>query len=167
MTGTEWIKGVLPHRYPMLLVDRVTEVVPGERLVAIKAITLNEPWYRDLPPEADEDAHAYPTVLLVESWCQAAGLLAAAGGEELDGRIPLLGGLTGVEVPGWVHPGDVVEQRVRLVKDLGGNLLFSGESTVAGRTVLLIGSAAVALRPPSALGIPNSQSPGYSASSGR
>ncbi|CAM5265594.1 hypothetical protein SCALM49S_01164 [Streptomyces californicus] len=42
------IKQVLPHRYPMLLVDRVDELVPGERLTARKAVTANEPWYQDL-----------------------------------------------------------------------------------------------------------------------
>jgi len=76
--GFAEIKRVLPHRYPMLLVDRVVEIEPGIRLTARKAVSGNEPWYRDLADDTPATGYAYPPTLLVESWCQAAGLLAAS-----------------------------------------------------------------------------------------
>jgi 3-hydroxyacyl-[acyl-carrier-protein] dehydratase len=148
--GVAGLKSILPHRYPMLLLDRVTEVVPGERLVAFMAVSRNEQWYRDLPPDADERAHDYPAVLVLESWCQAAAVLGAKSARpgQGAGRMPLLGGLTDVRVYARVRPGDVVEHRVRLTRDVGEALLLEGESTVAGRLVLRIGRATVALRAP-------------------
>lgn len=145
MIAIDRIKELLPHRYPMLLIDRVTELVPGERLAAVKAVTVNEPWYRSLPPGADEAAHDYPAALLVESWCQAAGLLAGAAPASAGG-VPLLGGLSKVRFRGRVRPGDVIEHRVRIVRDYGENLIFEGESLLADRTVVEVGRATVALR---------------------
>jgi 3-hydroxyacyl-[acyl-carrier-protein] dehydratase len=155
--GVGALKEILPHRYPMLLVDRVTELVPGERLTAVKAVTCNEPWYRALPPGVDEHAHHYPAVLLVESWCQAAGVLGARSAPSLEadgGRVPLLAGVADVRIRGHVRPGDVVEHQVRLVRDFGDTLIFGGESTVAGRPVVEIGRATMALRPAAALNRP-------------
>jgi 3-hydroxyacyl-[acyl-carrier-protein] dehydratase len=151
MITTARIRELLPHRYPVLLVDRVSELVPGERLTAVKAVSLNEPWYQYLPPDADDDAYDYPMVLFVESWCQAAGLLASQTcPRDLTGRIPLLGGISDVRILGRVRPGDVVEHRVRLVRDFGDSLIFQGESSVAGCDVMEIGRATIAIRPASA-----------------
>ncbi|MFG3051493.1 3-hydroxyacyl-ACP dehydratase FabZ family protein [Kitasatospora sp. NPDC048239] len=148
MITIDRIKELLPHRYPMLLVDRVTDVVPGERLTALKAVTANEPWYQELPPNAAEAAHDYPAVLLLESWCQAAGLLGGAGGQAAgDDRVLLLGAVADVRFTGRVRPGDVVEHEVRLVRDFGENLILAGRSTVDGRTVAEIGRASMAVRP--------------------
>lgn len=149
MIGVAELKALLPHRYPMLLLDRVTEMVPGKRLVALMAVGRNEPWYQNLPPTADERAHDYPAALLVESWCQAAAVLGAhcaPPGEAADGRVPLLGGLTDVRLYGQVRPGDIVEHQVRLIRDLGDAQLLEGGSSVAGRPVLRVGRAAVATR---------------------
>jgi 3-hydroxyacyl-[acyl-carrier-protein] dehydratase len=147
MIGAAAIKDILPHRYPVLLVDRVTEVSPGRQLTAIKAVTVNEPYYQYLPPGADDAAHDYPMVLLIESWCQAAGLLAAnVHPRDLAGRVPLLGGITDVSFSGRVRPGDVVEHRVELVRDFGDSLILAGESTVAGQVVMGVRRASIAIR---------------------
>jgi 3-hydroxymyristoyl/3-hydroxydecanoyl-(acyl carrier protein) dehydratase len=99
----------------MLLVDRVLDVVAGESLRAVKAVTAAEPCYAGLPDDAD---HGYPLVLMIESWCQAAALLACVGARPggRDSPLTMLGGLTGVTVSGAAHPGDVLEHHVRLVR---------------------------------------------------
>ncbi|KJS52820.1 3-hydroxyacyl-ACP dehydratase FabZ family protein [Streptomyces rubellomurinus] len=144
------IKRVLPHRYPMLLVDRVDDLVPGERLTARKAVTANEPWYQDLPEGADDREHAYPSVLLVESWCQAAGVLAAwdlPNPDVLTGQVMLFGGIADVVFHHPVLPGDVLVHHVRLVRSFSDTVIFEGEAAVDGRTVLEIGRVVMAMRP--------------------
>jgi 3-hydroxyacyl-[acyl-carrier-protein] dehydratase len=138
---------ILPHRYPMLLLDRVDEIVAGERLRARKAVTLNEPWYSDLPTSAD---HAYPWVLLVESWGQAAGILAAGDESNPDlraGMVMLFGSISDARVHGPVLPGDVIEHEVRLMRMFNDTMILEGESRVDGRPVLEVGRAVMALRP--------------------
>ena len=67
----EWILSVLPHRYPILLVDRVLEMEPGKRIVAIKNVTINEPVFLGHFPGRP----VMPGVLLIEGMAQAGGLL--------------------------------------------------------------------------------------------
>ncbi|HEU5470225.1 MAG TPA: hypothetical protein VFV67_06200 [Actinophytocola sp.] len=136
--GLDGIARLLPHRYPMLLLDRVTGLVPGVRLTATKAVSGNEPWYAGGGP-----GFAYPPVLVVESWCQAAGVLT---GWDDPARVLLLGSMTGVHLAGPVLPGDVVEHRVRMVTAAGGAAVFTGESIVAGRTVLSVRRLVVSMR---------------------
>jgi len=144
------IKALLPHRFPMLLVDRVTEVVTGTRLTAIKAVTCNEPWYAGL---ADEDDHGYPEALLVESWMQAAGLLICLGLGRITapGDVMLAGKLSEVEFHHRVLPGDVLKHDVRLVKDLSHTVVVEGECLVDGAPVLSVAKALLAFRPEGAV----------------
>jgi 3-hydroxyacyl-[acyl-carrier-protein] dehydratase len=149
------IKSWLPHRYPILLVDRVDEVEPGQWLVARKAITANEPCYAGLPDDADQ---AYPASLLIESWCQAAGVLVMHGEPNPDvrtGQVPLFGAITDLELAAPVRPGDVVRHRVRAQKILSTAALLEGESMVDGRCVMRVGQIVVALRPVSELRLPD------------
>jgi 3-hydroxyacyl-[acyl-carrier-protein] dehydratase len=144
----------LPHRYPMLLVDRVTHCVPGERLTALKAVSCNEPWYAGLPAGTPAEGFAYPRTLLVESWCQAAGALATwdePNPDVLTGRVMLFGGLSGVEYLRDVHPGEVVEHRVRVSRNLGDTVLFDGTSQVGDETVMTVDRVVMAFRPASEL----------------
>jgi beta-hydroxyacyl-ACP dehydratase FabZ len=67
----EWIMSVLPHRYPILLVDRVLEIEPKKRIVAIKNVTINEPIFNGHFPGRP----VFPGVLLIEGMAQAGGLL--------------------------------------------------------------------------------------------
>jgi 3-hydroxyacyl-[acyl-carrier-protein] dehydratase len=147
--GGAEIKAILPHRHPILLLDQVTELVPGERLVANLTVGRDQQWYRDLPA-GDERADDYPDVLLIESWCQAAAVLGARSappGKAAGERVPLLGSLTGVRLRERVRPGDVVEHRVRLVRDFGDAQLLDGESSVGGRPVLEVGRITVTSSP--------------------
>lgn len=154
MTGQRAIRARLPHRFPMLLVDRLTEVVPGERLVALKAVTCNEPWYEGFGPDSAEEDFAYPSSLLVESWCQAAGVLATwedPNPDVLEGQVMLFGGMTGVTFHRPVLPGEVLEHRVRLDRRVEDTVLFEGESLSGGEPVMTVDRIIMAFRPASAL----------------
>lgn len=148
------LKRILPHRHPMLLVDRVTRITPGESLTAVKAVTANEPWYGSLAEDAPSEAYAYPSVLLIESWCQSAGVLATwdkPNPDVLEGDVMLFGSLSDVALGAPVLPGSVVEHQVRLLRSLGDTLVFEGESSVDGERVLTVGQVLMAMRPAEAL----------------
>jgi 3-hydroxyacyl-[acyl-carrier-protein] dehydratase len=149
--GVTQIKRLLPHRYPMLLVDRVIDATGGVELRATKAITVNEPCYRGLADDAD---HAYPAVLVLESWCQAAGLLLCLRQPDpgaFVGQLMLLGGVFGVEFDCPAQPGEVLDHTVRVARAVADTAVVEGETTVNDRLVLRIGSATIALRPPEAI----------------
>lgn len=153
MSGAGTIAGLLPHRYPMLLVDAVRAVEPGVSLEAIKAVTVNEPWYAGVAGQAGADL-AYPAVLVLESWCQAAGVLAAwerPNPDVLEGAVMLFGSLSEVTFGRPVVPGDVLEHRVRVVRSLSDTLVCEGESTAGEDTVLTVGRVVMALRSASVL----------------
>lgn len=147
MIDTAGIKLLLPHRYPMLLVDSVREIVPGESLVAVKAVTVNEPCYADLPDEATD--HAYPPTLLIESWSQAAALLACLDSPNPDvlaSRVALFGGIGDLRFGRPVQPGTLLVHRARLVRLFRDAAVFAGSSEVDGETVLEVERVVIALR---------------------
>lgn len=147
MTPSE-IRRLLPHRFPMLLVDRVVEAVPGERLTALKAVTLNEPWYAGLGPDCTDRDTRYPESLLIESWGQSAGLLSLiSGADDLDGAVMLLGSASGVEFHRQVQPGDLLEHRVRLSRRIGDTVIFDGDSRIDGDVAFTVDRMVMALRP--------------------
>jgi len=148
------LRAILPQRSPMLLLDRVVEVVPGERLTAVKAVTGAEPCYRHLPPDAAADDLAYPTALLVESLGQAAAILWFLGRpDERSGRLPLLAGLRDVALTGAAYPGDLVRHEVRLDQILDGVAFAVGEIWVGERRICTVGSLLAVVRPPSSLAV--------------
>ena len=145
MIGVAEIKRLLPHRYPMLLVDRAMWTGDGTLLV-VKAITCNEPWYDDI---GDDDDHGYPATLLIESWMQAAGVVLCLTGE-VDvpaGHVMLAGKLSGLTFGRRVVPGDVLHHDVRVVRVVPGTVIVSGETTVGGEVVLSLERVMLAFRP--------------------
>jgi UDP-3-O-[3-hydroxymyristoyl] N-acetylglucosamine deacetylase/3-hydroxyacyl-[acyl-carrier-protein] dehydratase len=109
--GTMDIQGiiqVLPHRYPVLLVDRVLEVEPGRRLVAIKNVSSNEPYFQGHWPSRP----IMPGVLIIESMAQAAGILIAAS-VRLDGRVAMLASVDDVKLRRPVVPGDQLRLEIQ------------------------------------------------------
>ena len=102
----------LPHRYPFLLVDRVIALADGERLVAIKSVTANEPFFAGHFP-----GHPImPGVLICEALVQAGGLLASCSRDGLPaGKGVLLAGLEHVRFRRRVIPGDELRLEVELV----------------------------------------------------
>ncbi|SPL93865.1 3-hydroxyacyl-[acyl-carrier-protein] dehydratase, FabZ form [[Actinomadura] parvosata subsp. kistnae] len=148
--GVEQIKRIIPHRYPILLVDRVVSVSPGRGLTAIKAVTCNEPCYEHVGDDAGERAYHYPPSLVLESWAQAAALLALweqPNPDVLSDKVVLGGAMKNVRFPRPVLPGDVIEHRVRLVRQVGDSSIMEGESLVGTDVVHEIGAMVETMRP--------------------
>ncbi len=149
MIGIAEIKRIIPHRYPVLMLDRVSELEPGRALVAHKAITGREPCYAALGDDAEPAQYAFPAGQLMESWAQAAVLLVRWQSPNPDvrtGFVELLSGIRNASVLGAVFPGDVVEHRVELVRAVDDAAVVTGSSVVDGRLVLRIGSFTMARR---------------------
>lgn len=148
MTSPSSVRNTLPHRYPMLLVDRVLEIVEPKFVRAVKAVTINEPWYARLGEDATDDELAYPEFLLVESWTQTAGILAKGiAGSSADGQVMLFGSMNDVEFHRPVYPGDVVEHHCRLSRAVNDTMIFEGGSRVGADPVLAVGRMTMAFRP--------------------
>ena len=112
------ILSILPHRYPLLLVDRVLEVEPGKRLVAVKNVTINEEFFSGHFPGRP----VMPGVLVVEAMAQAGALLAyhsADYGESSNKEIFLMG-LDEVRFRRPVVPGDQLRLEVETLRQKGG-----------------------------------------------
>ncbi|MBE1491990.1 hotdog family protein [Plantactinospora soyae] len=154
MIGVAEIRKVVPHRYPILLLDRVVELVPGERLTAQKAVSCTEPCYEGLDEKAVDRDYAYPATLIVESWAQAGVLLATwdrPNPDVLVGMVGLAGAINDVSFGGPAYPGDVLEHRVRMVKVIGDTVILEGETVVGDTTVMRVGQFVETQRPVSAL----------------
>ncbi|MGW0479918.1 3-hydroxyacyl-ACP dehydratase FabZ family protein [Nonomuraea sp. NPDC003214] len=148
--GVDRIRKVIPHRFPILLLDRVVAVTPGESLVAVKAVTCTEPCYEGIGDEAGPGAYDYPWPLLLESWAQAAALLAlweSPNPDVLAGDVVLAGGMRNVRFHRPVRPGQVIEHRVRMVRKVGENAVMEGESLVGSEVVQEMGTMIETTRP--------------------
>jgi len=138
------IERILPHRYPFLLVDRVTELEPDRRIVGLKNVSLNERllWHRpgELP--------SLPPTVLTECIAQVGAILILSKPEN-HGRLPLFRGIERVRFRRPVHAGDVVEieARVKSLRSRVGQLM--GFARVDGR-VVVDGTMTFALGPPAA-----------------
>lgn len=107
------IAALLPHRYPFRLVDRVVEFVDGERIVGLKNVSANEPYFQGHFP----DLPVMPGVLICESLGQTAALLAYRSTEGVEaGRVLVFSGLDRVRFRRPVLPGDQLRLEVELVK---------------------------------------------------
>jgi 3-hydroxyacyl-[acyl-carrier-protein] dehydratase len=113
----------LPHRYPKLLIDRLTEHVPGELARALKNVTVNEPFFQGHFPGYP----VMPGVLIIEALVQLSAVLAHDRGLTLD-----LSGISGARFKRQVSPGDqlMLETRMGPVADAKGN--FAVQATVDG-----------------------------------
>lgn len=125
------IMELLPHRYPFLLLDRIEECVPGERLVALKNVTVNEPQFQGHFPQR----LVFPGVLLVEAIAQACGVLALSEQRERAGGVFYLAGLDGFRFRRPVIPGDQVRIRVEKLAVRRGVWKFSAVAEVDGHRV--------------------------------
>lgn len=143
MIGPSEIRKVIPHRFPVLLVDRVSEVDPGRAIVTVKAVSGREPCY------ASGAEDAYPIGPLLESWAQSAVLLARWGNPNPDvlaDKVELITGVRDVVLHAPVYPGDVLEHHVRLVREVADAAILAGRSEVGGRVVVEVGSFTMARR---------------------
>lgn len=100
------IMQLLPHRYPFLLIDRLTDIVPYESATGIKNVTVNEPCFTGHFPSAP----VFPGVLLIEAMAQTAGALVVhSGGKELEGNLVYFMAIDGAKFRKPVVPGDQVK----------------------------------------------------------
>jgi 3-hydroxyacyl-[acyl-carrier-protein] dehydratase len=140
------IQQILPHRYPFLLVDRITELEPDKRIVGIKNVSISERFLCQSPGAAP----GFPPTILTECVAQVGAILILSKPENRD-KIPLFVGIERVRYRRAVRPGDVVEveARVKRLRSRMGQLY--GFARVNGH-VVLEGTMTFALGPPTSAG---------------
>lgn len=121
----------LPHRYPFLMIDRVVSIEEGQRLSAIKNITINEPVFVGHFPQFP----VFPGVLILESMAQASAILAfrEVGGYPTPETLYLLVGIDNARFKQQVVPGDQLQIDVELQRKRRGIWKFAATGTVAGK----------------------------------
>ncbi|MEI1231173.1 3-hydroxyacyl-ACP dehydratase FabZ [Enterococcus mundtii] len=124
------IKEIIPHRYPLLLIDRVEEIIEGERIVAKKNVTINEPFFQGHFPEEP----VMPGVLIVEAMAQA-GAVALLSLEQFKGKTAYFGGLDKAKFRKKVTPGDTLILEVEITKIKSSAGIGKGIAKVDGKKV--------------------------------
>lgn len=127
----EWdIQSVLPHRYPFLLLDRILEVVPGERAKGLKNVTINEPFFQGHFPGYP----VMPGVLIVEAIAQVGAFAILSMAENKD-KLALFAGIDNLRFKRQVVPGDTLLLEMEITKMRGPVGKGRGTATVDGKVV--------------------------------
>lgn len=135
----------LPHRYPMLLVDRVETLVPDRRIVAIKAVTINESFFQGHFPGRP----IMPGVLIVEAMAQAAGVLAVESlGLAGSGKLVYFMAIDGAKFRKPVEPGVLLRLDVEFVQKRASVCKFAGKATIDGQVAAQASFTAMIADPP-------------------
>lgn len=128
----EEIQKLIPHRYPMLLVDRVLDYEPGKWLHAIKNVTFNEPVFTGHFPEYS----IFPGVLILEAMAQATGVLGFKTNQDKAGKeLYLFASIDNAKFKRPVVPGDTMHLHVEFLKERRGMWKFYCEAKVDGKVV--------------------------------
>lgn len=130
------IMAILPHRYPFLLIDRVVEMVRAQRIVALKNVTINEPFFAGHFPGVP----VMPGVLIVEAMAQAGGVLLLSEVENRDSKLVLFTGIERAKFRRPVVPGDQlrIEVEVQVWRGNAGRMAgtaYVGDKRAAEATV--------------------------------
>jgi 3-hydroxyacyl-[acyl-carrier-protein] dehydratase len=130
--GIDGIQELLPHRYPFLLVDRVLEFEPGQRVLCRKNVTANEHFFQGHFPGHP----VMPGVLVIEALAQAGGILTnlTRGGRDMEAASYLVK-VDGARFSSMVVPGDCLDLEVKLTRVIRNMSMFSGVASVDGRQV--------------------------------
>ena len=124
------IRGILPHRYPFLLVDRIVEM-EAERIVGIKNVTFNEPMFTGHFP----DFPVMPGVLIVEAMAQTAGVLVLKSIPDRQNKLVLLVAIENARFRKPVVPGDTLRMEMTILKRKASVAKIGGRATVDGQLV--------------------------------
>jgi 3-hydroxyacyl-[acyl-carrier-protein] dehydratase len=139
------VMAALPHRYPMLLVDRVEELVIDERIVAVKAVTINEGFFQGHFP----DRPIMPGVLIVEALAQAAGVLAVESlGLAGSGKLVYFMAIDGAKFRAPVEPGVLLRLEVEFVQKRATVCKFAGKAYVGDKLAAQADFTAMIADPP-------------------
>ncbi len=127
--GIEQILGVMPHRYPMLLVDRIVEIHGKDRIVGIKNVTINEPFFQGHFP-----GHPImPGVLIVEAMAQVGGLLLLGQVDNPGNKVVYFMAIDNVKFRRPVVPGDQIRFELEMLQFRGNNCRMRGVGYVDGQ----------------------------------
>ena len=141
------VMAALPHRYPMLLVDRVESLDPEKGIVAIKAVTINEPFFQGHFPGRP----IMPGVLIVEALAQAAGVLAVESlGLAGSGKLVYFMAIEGAKFRQPVEPGVLLKLEVEFVQKRSSVCKFAGRASVDGKLAAEANFTAMIADPPTA-----------------
>ncbi|MDQ8754829.1 3-hydroxyacyl-ACP dehydratase FabZ [Sphingosinicella sp. LHD-64] len=139
------VMAALPHRFPMLLVDRVEELVVDEKIVATKAVTINEPFFAGHFPGRP----IMPGVLIVEALAQAAGVLAVESlGLSGSGKLVYFMAIDGAKFRTPVEPGVLLSLEVEFVQKRTSVCKFAGRALVGGKLAAEANFTAMIADPP-------------------
>ena len=141
------VMAALPHRYPMLLVDRVERLEPDVRIVATKAVTINEPFFAGHFPGRP----IMPGVLIVEALAQAAGVLAVESlGLAGSGKLVYFMAIDGAKFRTPVEPGVLLTLEVEFVQKRSSVCNFSGRAMIGDKLAAEANFTAMISDPPAA-----------------
>lgn len=129
MLDAKQIQAIIPHRYPFLLVDKITELEPGKRAVGVKNVTMNEPFFQGHFPEYP----VMPGVLIAEALAQTAAV-AMLSLEEYKGKIGFFAGLDQFRFREQVKPGDTLQLEIEITRLKGSICKAKGKAVVGERT---------------------------------
>lgn len=132
MLDTMAIQKLIPHRYPFLLVDRILELEDNKRIVGIKNVTINEPFFQGHFPSRP----LMPGVLVVEALAQTAGVLFFHSNPALVGRAFFFTGIDGLRFRKPVLPGDTVRLEIELLAVKRGFFKMKASASVDGVTAV-------------------------------
>ncbi len=125
------IAKILPHRYPFLLVDRIDELVAGERVVGIKNVTINEPFFQGHFPGHP----VMPGVLIIEAMAQVGGVFAIVSDQIGPDKVTYFTGIDNARFRRPVFPGDVLRIELELSNRRRGLYCFTGKAYVGDTLV--------------------------------
>ncbi len=119
----------LPHRYPIILVDRVIDIEMGKKITALKNVTINEPYFMGHFPGYP----VMPGVLIVEALAQTAGILGVLSfGAKKDNEVYFFAGIDKARFKRQVIPGDTLMLEVELIKTIRGLAKYKARALVGG-----------------------------------
>ena len=124
------IRDILPHRFPMLLVDRIVEL-EADRIVGIKNVTVNEPFFMGHFP----DFPVMPGVLIIEAMAQVAGVLVLKEIPDRKSKVVLLASVDRAKFRRPVRPGDQLRIEMKIVRKKSSVVKMAGQATVDGQVV--------------------------------